>query len=593
MEKQGAPWLSLRISEPQNTSLKFCDGGARGIQAWLDSLPKANVGETARQLYQGLVEINHYRTSVDQRLRMLEQIRPEVYAVGKLLERYFLNQSVVLEERPRKVANLCQALHSHLAVGYKMVVVELITQSSKERDALLPIAMQRACHSLRMQLLRACQLYSPVPEGVWLELHQLYECACLFGLQQLSVPEPLLQAGATLSTADTYIGALLLGCARTNQMRQTAIAQLYGAVDVLGAWVNLQSADQPSSLFAFSLRADGPPRFRSMYQSAQLAGLTGLDTHALVHAIRNYLALPADSRQASKLSIGRDFPADILRHVEAAWGTLAERSFQRTPGQGTLTVCVGLTALHYYLFDERPFAQLLKTPKAKTASSFELIDDKDVWGNAFDVKTESNGLNAGQSIEFGSGDVEAAATTYPLHEVTIVNHSPGGYCLAWGAEVPAQFQTGELIGIRGSLTQKWSVAVVCWIRLVRGGGTQIGVELLTPNACPCAVQLLRKGEQDSQFMRGLLLPELAVISRPASMIVPRIPFQEGNKVKVAVEGEEYRALLTSRLSNTASFSQFEYRRLDVEQAASGTPVTAPASVFASGEEDFDSLWKSL
>lgn len=60
---------------------------------------------------------------VEARLQLLELFRPEVHFVCAHLERHFLNQAIVLDERPRKIANLCQALQNHLAIGYKLIVV--------------------------------------------------------------------------------------------------------------------------------------------------------------------------------------------------------------------------------------------------------------------------------------------------------------------------------------------------------------------------------------------------------------------------------------------------------------------------------------
>lgn len=74
----------------------------------------------------------------------------------------------------------------------------------------------------------------------------------------------------------------------------------------------------------------------------------------------------------------------------------------------------------------------------------------------------------------------AAPELYPTFTLPIVNHSPGGYCLAWPKEVPGQLQAGEILGLQDSPNQAWSVAVVRWIRQVRGGGTQMGIELVAP-----------------------------------------------------------------------------------------------------------------
>ena len=104
---------------------------------------------------------------------------------------------------------------------------------------------------------------------------------------------------------------------------------------------------------------------------------------------------------------------------------------------------------------------------------------------------------------------------------------------------------------------------------------------------------MRKTEQSSQFLRALLLPAIAAISRPASLITPRLPFQEGNKVLINLHGVEQRAVLTHKHASTGSFSQFEYRSVELNNAPLGKSVTAPEASSQAGEEDFDSLWKSL
>ena len=179
---------------------------------------------------------------------------------------------------------------------------------------------------------------------------------------------------------------------------------------------------------------------------------------------------------------------------------------------------------------------------------------------------------------------------YPVYELLIVNHSPSGYCLSWPREVPNQLQAGELLGIQDTAKQGWSVAVARWIRQVRGGGTQMGIELIAPSAQPCGLQLVRKAGESSQYLRALLLPEIKAISRPPGLITPRMPFQESNKVQINLNGTEKRAILSKKQTSTGSFSQFEYR--DLAEANHGLHSALDTPKVA-GEEDFDSLWKSL
>ena len=50
MDKQ-SPHLHLRVPIPDKQGLSFCDASPRDLKRWIAGLPKANIGETARQLY--------------------------------------------------------------------------------------------------------------------------------------------------------------------------------------------------------------------------------------------------------------------------------------------------------------------------------------------------------------------------------------------------------------------------------------------------------------------------------------------------------------------------------------------------------------
>lgn len=599
MDKQSSHLL-LRVPTPSKQNLSFCDGSPRDLKRWLDGLPKANIGETARQLYQSLVELNQLLVPPESRLQLLELIRPEVHFVCQHLERHFLNQAIVLDERPRKVANLCQALQNHLAIGYKLIITNLIGRSGKERDQLLAVSLQRASHSLSRPLIRASQLYCPVPEGLWLELHQLYQIACEQHLQRHVIRDLLARHTNGQSTEQTYIVALLLGCARANQMRQSSIARLSEALEPWSTLVKLQAGDMPSSLFVLAPQVDGPPRYKSLYQESELHNLLGIDPQPLVDAINEYLTQPEDERAKSRLPLPDGLGIDLLQHVSAAWGDIAERTFQRTQGHGNLTLCIGMSALHFFLSGEKTFGEVLKRPSEIGAAVFKANNGSpDIWASAFDAQRTGEELHF-EEIQYSkvsaSDQLQSAGNSgesYPTYPLAIVNHSPGGYCLSWPKEVPTQLQAGELLGIQDNPSQGWSVAIVRWIRQVRGGGTQMGIELIAPYAQPCGLQLVRKAEQNSQYLRALLLPEISAISRPASLITPRLPFQEGSKVMINSHGDEHRAILTRKQVSTGSFNQFEYRQVGKEEGAAGKLVTASQSEKPVGEEDFDSLWKSL
>ena len=507
------PVLLLRAPIPTQSRLSFCEATPRDLKRWIANLPKANIGETARQLYQGLSELNQLLTPSDNRLQLLELLRPEVYYVCKHLERHFLHQAIVLDERSRKIANLCQALQSHLAIGYKQIIIRITPRFSKDRAPLLTQALQRAIHCLNGALIRATELYCPVPENLWLELHQLYRIGCQFQLQNLSMRDELASQTQSLSIEQTYVVALLLGASRCNQLRQNQIARLAEVLEPWSQWIKLQPAKPDNGLFAIAPDLDTGPRYRSKFLAEQQESLLGIDPQPLVAAIETHLQQSAD--KASPLPVPTGLNLDTLQHLHAAWGQAAERSFQRTVGHGTLTLCVGMSALHFYLGGQRSFNDILKKPGARPAQ-FSATDPtgraKDQWSQAFDAAPHGTAdtLLPYEEIEYphlqndDSHEASDRQQHFPTYVLPVINHSPGGYCLAWPGAVPAELQAGEMVGIEDTAGQGWSIAVVRWIRQVRGGGTQMGIEQVAPCAEPCGLQLMRSHDEHSQYLRGLV-----------------------------------------------------------------------------------------
>ena len=584
--------LNLRVPQQTLESLSFADKHEKGITQWIADLPKANIGETARQLYQGLIELNQLKVTPDKRLAMLELIRPQVHYVCTALSRYYLGQSIVLEDRPRKVANLSQSLQNHLATGYKIVVAQEGSMKSRDRNLDLSLAIQRAMRALSGPLLRAYQLYCPVADGIWLEIHQLYQLARKRKLQQTPISDTESLNGKGLSIDQTYLAIMLLGTARPNQMRQSSMAKLYTVLEQWSSMAALVEPDSANALFIINPDMDCPPRYRSLVLEEDLSGSLGLDTRQLVDSIKQYL-LDGESGR-STLQVPEGLGLELLQHVSESWGDLAERTFNRMPGRGEMRITIGMSATHFHIAGTS-FSRFIKTDDNNPFSDAAQRARQGGWTNAFDGDQTVDWGGDMEQINYSSdddSDDEENAENYPVHALRIVNHSPGGFCLTWPREVPKQLQAGELLGIQEEHDRSWSLAVVRWIRQVRGGGTQMGIELIAPHCTPCAIKLLRKTDEPSQYLRSLLVPEVTAIDRPATLLTPRMPFQVNNKVMLLLGEQELRAQLVDRITATGSFSQFEHHVLEHD---SHRPQTEPdtTSFSITPEDDFDSLWKSL
>lgn len=587
----------LRVTPPDVPALSFAAAQPAAVSAWLAELPKANLGETARRLYTALQELNRLQTPPANRLQLLELLQPEVQFACTQLERHLRNQVVILDARRQQIATLCQTLQQQLARAAKLTASEALQLPAGEDRQLAGRALLLALQGLYRMLRQFCLLYIPPTQGFWLELHLLYHSACEQQLERLPLPAG---NGGAQTIEQCYLSSLLLGCARCNQLRQQAIQLLAEALPAWSNRVRLQDARLRDSLFAFAPGIDSPPRYASLLQDEGHARLLGLAPQGLVADLREYLLLGRGQRVHANLPVPYGITDELLQHLCTAWSAPAERAYNRTPANGSLSACLGISALHYFVAGCRSFAEVLQLPDEEVTVDFQRRQrEQDAWARAYDAGHNEALLHKERErIDFTPVGKPAATPAperedYPRHQLQIVNQSPGGYCLAWDDSPPSQLQSGDLVGLQHPGERGWNIALIRWIRQPHGAGLQLGIELLAPRAHPCGLRPQPRNGQPGQYLRGLLLSAIPALGRPATLIAPHLPFQQGQKILLNLDGEVQRILLTHRHALSDSFNQFEYRRLDAPVDLERKPVTGLSIVSEEPAEGFDSLWESL
>ena len=595
--------IKLHIPSPTQHQLSFCQANVEGITNWAKNLPMANTGEAARQLYQAIRELNQLHADPLLRFKLLEVIRPYIYSIGTLLAKHFLQSSVSLNERQLKIANLSQSLQTHLATGYKIVVANsLVAISPADKPSkIVTTSIHRAITDTASTILRAFQLYCHPPERSWSEINQLFLLAEMRHLEQYKVNDTQNRYLSTTDISSAFIRAHLLGTAKPNNLRQQDLIQLYDASELWADRVSITNCDDESALFIINLHRDRVAQYRQHLRDEQKILFRSLNTESLVDELKSYAANP---QGPSSITVPGKLSDNLLTHAIQAWGIHWQRSFRRMPTEGKLRLCIGLSATHYHIAGKKDFEklQIELRPKNDSKNTVKKIDtghrsDNDVWSDAFDaggsVIPENTNIDI-DAIDFISKhkkDEEEHAidhTKYPAHEVSLINTSPGGYCLQWVGELPASIQAGEILGIQESGVRHWAIGVIRWIRHLGKSGTQLGIELLAPKAEAGAAQLLQKTGQNGSYMRSLLLPGIKAIAQPATLILPRMPFRTGNKIDVLHLETQGRQQLTKRIISTNSFSQFQFRSSGIKPKPQALLQDSDLK-----DDDFDSLWTKL
>ena len=581
--------LQLNLPEQDISRLSVGSDNPKKLQAWVDALPPLNLGESARQLYQYLQELNRLKLDFHKRLPLLEIIFPAIDRVCHGLGKHYLNQPLVLPEKARKAA-LAQALQGHLANGYKLVAAHGLAKiHDKEVRQQVTLACYRAISALSNALLRCYQLYFPLPKNLWLEIHQLYLLA-----EQYQLLDRRLSQSDDATPKKAYVSALLLAAARPNQLRQQETSLIEQACVEWSNWVDVRREQQREDLFAVELNMDRGPIYGSQLPSRH-GSCRYIDTRQLVQQL-------SLRPEVSGLTFPKGMSASLLTHLRQAWGSLAERSFRRIGQEGHLELCIGLAAVHYHLSGGKSFQLLLRTdhPAAlhgddNTSNPFlnphkhkEALGD-DPWSRAF----EPGAAIQGEHIDFSSFNSSLLqpdgdnGTAFDFHRVQKINASPGGYCLHWPGETPLQLRAGELIALRDGHPE-WAVGVIRWVRQLTDGGAEFGVEVMAPRAQPCAARPIRKTGEEANFLRALMLPALQAVGQPITLLLPTVGFQVNQKVELLQGNERVRLLLTRQLSGSASYNLYLFR--------SAAPETTPVEQGGKpgdGKNQFDSIWSSL
>ncbi|MDL0432121.1 GTPase [Marinobacter sp. TBZ242] len=595
----------LRVPEQKTASLSFCHTSPKAFRDWVNQLPMANIGEASRQLYHAIIELNHLFIAPQQRLQLLELIRPKIHFVCSELSRHYLGLAIALPEKQRKIANLSQALQLHAASGYKLCVLEFLDNGGLDKNRKgLATAIHRAISELAATIVRSHQLYCPSPTNSWLECHRLYRFAHRNKLHGLSVNDETLNHRRTSTVEDSYKRILLLGCARPNQLRQTELARVY---ELFENWTHLVSCGPETdndSLFVVNMERDTAPVYRSLLEQKPGNDSYNFDTRELSEQITEaqHARHQKDGHSTSDLELPSRVSDTLLTHLSQALGILAKRNFNRIASQGTLEICVGLTATHFFVAGAKTFNEFVSgNDNGRHDQDNQFLKasrrKEDAWAGAHDAGVGDDPMQSADTpINFRNSigatpDSEQDRRRPQSHHALLINTSPGGYCVAWETGVPASLQAGEILGVREQTNYPWSIAVVRWIRQVRNQGTQAGIELLAPSAAPCGVRLIQKVGNSSEYLRGLLLPEISVVNQAATLITPRLPFQSGSRISLLHDGREDQGTLSRKISATGSISQFELK-LHNTGATATAMVNTPAAAGTS-EDEFDSLWPSL
>ena len=440
------------------------DTKPKQVDAWLTRLPMSNPVEAAEALADYLSILNRINVAQDTRAKIVERMTPVVEELVAALYEQYGSVPLPLLPRQQRNADLARRLLRELADSYKGLLIDWL----KRRFHLfggnpVPLYLQRILLALQAVIEICFETHDPVPEGIWVDLHQTYNYALRNGMRE-AIPE---SGAKMLSIEQIYKATLLIALADPYRFPQS---ELPWAKDIIARFSNLatifpaeDSVRGQAGVFVVEVNTDGPPtpisrdshptnpRWDLLLNTTELAKhLALIATHLKGNESPNKIGLPDIARDPSYSS--------MLRRLKLNWGASLQRQSQRRrqPNAREFEVSFGLKSVH------------------------QLI----------------NPATSSDNIHYGIGGNEPPPV---ILRCKTMNDSMGGLALIKIGDAAVQIRVGDVVGIRQDQAD-WGIGLVRWFRVPSQGEMFFGVQLLAPLAL--AVQVRRKdnGRQWSSLM---------------------------------------------------------------------------------------------
>lgn len=612
--------MKLHIPEQNIPTKDAYPSHPRKLKKWLADLPHANMGEMTRQIYAVIRDLNRQKMPSKHRMDDMELLREPVRKILDNLEKHFINRTLPLPEKSQKIVNLNLSLLQEVAYGYKGIVYEAANGIGKKVDSkTLNIAIMRALRYMSELLLRGSEIYQPHPAGTWYDLHQMYRYAEEQGIHNKVIPDTEYEHNK-VSIEDYYKQVMLFALARPIALRQSDTERVYKK---LAEWSSLTKLGNDAEetkvnrIFCARIDQDRPPDYLSMKDCDGSSEIRTLETTELVETIR--IEVNNTKYGEEIITVGDQLSNETLQVLAMSWGVRAKRRFSRADSVGHIKAAIGLVnaakqiagkAEEDEVKENEPGEimpgkhnqlniSLEATPEVYKESESQVTsdyvthhgigsDNDDTWNMVASGKVLTDTyLKEKQEQK----DIQLRLPKEYDKHWEIVNVSAGGYCLCWNSQIPSRAQIGEPIALcekEPDDNEAWRIGVIRWMQYTRKNALEIGVQVLSPRVFSATAQ--RSNRPQEEPFDCLMLPGIAPLKQPASVLLPAHAFRPGDNLKIMVMGQAIEIKLNSIKEHTGSFTQFQYTtQADAE-------VSAQDQMKKSSEmnnDNFDEIWSSL
>lgn len=486
---------------------------------------------------------------------LLEQLRAPLCFVEETLSRRYHNKPLPLGQDEadrwrqvvaawRKMSQAYQLCLGSIAID-SLAAGEPIGDDVEAPRLTLATALHRALYYTGRVMLEHYRVHRELPEGIWLELHNLYRMAEVRGIALEPVEDNLENDQRKTSCAAGYCAVLLIELANPygHTLHDLNLIQRWAFLwgPLLGI---LPAAGQASPAYLIEPKQDRP-----LHQPAPGKAPGGesrqLDTHRLAQEIQHALHQLGLRVTPSQLSLGEE----TISHVSRLLGGLAgpwtlnasPRRFRRFDTVGGAKVVTGFGNIFSFI----------NGSEVRQSDTYRPSSRKDL----------NQLLTFRERLEPGEMPTVKAQSAFPIDVWDVLNHSANGFRIRRG-NAGERLTFGQLMAIRPHDGERYLLGQSTWLMEERDGGLVAGVETLPGLPQGVGVRLSQDdGPNPEGYEVAFLLPAVPAIRAEASLVLPAGMYKASHILDVDCEGKSWRLRMVHVMQRGSDFDRISYQKL--------------------------------
>jgi len=534
---------------------------AESCQEWLTKVPMANAVQAQAMLLQQLHLLHRFTLPPTDRFTILETLRHSVCQVQEDASRKFAGKPLPFAPHEQAAMDSTLSVWHALALGYlrcfdslcggnagvfsapALAAQQAQIASHPELAGMAAKLTQRALSVFADWQVDLCRGEQLPDAPYWKKLHEIFYAAEILGVATRAVSDHLRHGPANTSVLATYAECHLISTANVYELSARHLGWVVRWAKRWGPKIALLKAP-PEDIRnrAVPLWVDIESDLPAAYMPQPSSGSRWLETTELRKSLIARITLLAQGREPAELQLGDDVtqPAatQLLQRVLQRWcrGGVSRRH-ERHAADADCNFIAGFEMVHFQLSGREVF-------RAPTRSDAALRREREEF----------------ETFGERSKDTRAAAEGNDSHveKWRLVDESAGGMRVTRPLKEGARIGAGMMVAVQTTDSPRYTLGNVRWALREGEGALAAGIQLFAGEAHPVAIRIVEPGATGHPWRQGFLLPEVAAINEPASVVVPAGTYRIERSIEVMTDQKPRQLKLFRVLDRGVEFERCNY-----------------------------------